>query len=501
MTGICRGVLSLGLFVLCAGPFCAQVSRFELGQRLLSFEQDWKKYDNAEGRGRASLPLVRATPYFFSFQLGEAGRALDQARHLLKSEKKVNSDRQWAESLFIVPQYRLLPTTAKKLTVKVQPFYKVESKIPAKAEIRLTLQNGKGKAVQAPFRKEITVLPMTIAFPLRNQKEDDCQLIFEVLLRGEVVHASRQTLSLVRDPGNRLAALQDALEKSSGKNSGKNSGDNSGKNSGNNAGINKSTDRETIRTLVEWLENLRAGATLEMNFPAARLLREAEEGWKVLQRGDTFYDRDQTGEFWLNLVTEKGPALVRVFVPEAAKSGKPIPLVVALHGAGGSENLFFEAYGAGEVVKQCQKRGWMVVAPRTNGFVFNAPVAAIVEALAKRYPLDKNKVFLVGHSMGAAQAISAAQANPSSYAGVAALGGSGRIKKSAKIDSLSFFVGAGTRDFAFEGARRLADMLKSAGAGFVQFREYANIEHIVIVQIALPDVFAFFDRNLQNQEK
>jgi hypothetical protein len=31
----------------------------------------------------------------------------------------------------------------------------------------------------------------------------------------------------------------------------------------------------------------------------------------------------------------------------------------------------------------------------------------------------------------------------------------------------------------------------------VEYREYADVEHMVIVQAALDDVFAFFDRRLR----
>ena len=41
-----------------------------------------------------------------------------------------------------------------------------------------------------------------------------------------------------------------------------------------------------------------------------------------------------------------------------------MPVVVALHGAGGSENLFFEGYGAGHIVTECRKRGCRPIVER-----------------------------------------------------------------------------------------------------------------------------------------
>ena len=57
----------------------------------------------------------------------------------------------------------------------------------------------------------------------------------------------------------------------------------------------------------------------------------------------------------------------------------------------------------------------------------------------------------------------------------------------------------GAQDFAYANARKLAFELKKAGVKSVRFREYPDVEHLVIVQEALQDVFAFFDEMAQRQ--
>ena len=74
------------------------------------------------------------------------------------------------------------------------------------------------------------------------------------------------------------------------------------------------------------------------------------------------------------------------------------PLVIALHGAGGSENMFFDTYGAGKITALCAKRGWHLVSPRVSG---RFP-AQLLESLSKVWNIDSSRVFIVGHSMGAA---------------------------------------------------------------------------------------------------
>ena len=156
--------------------------------------------------------------------------------------------------------------------------------------------------------------------------------------------------------------------------------------------------------------------------------------------------------------------------------------------------MFFETYGHGRIVDLCRQRGWMLVAPRSGGFG-GTPVAEVVDSLAKVYPIDPKRVFLVGHSMGAAGAVGAAQVDPSRYAAVAALGGGGSVRKVAGIASVPFFVGVGTEDFALRGSRGLVASLKRAGVAAVEAREYPAVEHLAIVQVALDDVFRFFDQH------
>ncbi len=43
-----------------------------------------------------------------------------------------------------------------------------------------------------------------------------------------------------------------------------------------------------------------------------------------------------------------------------------VRVLFAFHGAGGSENMFFETYGAGRLVELAAARGWIVVAPRQS---------------------------------------------------------------------------------------------------------------------------------------
>ena len=163
----------------------------------------------------------------------------------------------------------------------------------------------------------------------------------------------------------------------------------------------------------------------------------------------------------------------------------PAPLVIAFHGAGGSENMFFDAYGAGAIVRRCRELGWVLVAPR--GGMTDA--AAAVAELTRCLPIDPKRVHLVGHSMGAANAAAAAAQIPD-LAGVALLGGGGGIR--GRWAAIPTFLGAGSADFGLSGVRNTQKILERQNLARLVMREYPDVEHLAVVAVALPDVFDFF---------
>src|SRR5690349_2442714 len=136
----------------------------------------------------------------------------------------------------------------------------------------------------------------------------------------------------------------------------------------------------------------------------------------------------------------------------------------------------------------------MVVATRAGGlFDGPPPVPAVLDELARLYPVDRSRVYVVGHSMGAAHAVLLAQQTPGRYAAIAPLGGGGNVSKPEAVKDLPIFIGCGSEDFALFGAKGLAQALQKIGATRTTFKEYRDVEHILVVQEALKDVFAFFE--------
>ncbi|MEQ1632915.1 MAG: hypothetical protein ABL997_11115, partial [Planctomycetota bacterium] len=323
------------------------------------------------------------------------------------------------------------------------------------------------------LRAPIGELPQRFSLQLPDAEEGDFALQWSVQCGDTTVLQREQGLSLVARRDARLQALT--------------------------AKDDANEDRDdleglTLQSLVRLLRGMTKERREEAVLPGARLLREAE-AIAALDREQHYYSGATEGQFWLRVKTAAGSEHVRLCVPAASNDATKVPLVLALHGAGGSENLFCDGYGNGAVVRLCQERSWFLCAPRSSGLT-GVDLPALVDALAERFPIDRTKVLLIGHSMGAMQSIAQSMRAPSRFRAVAALGGGGSVRKNADLRDLPFFVAAGERDFGRGGALSLSQQLQKAGCT-TTWREYQDVEHLAIVQVALPDVFAFFDRALE----
>ena len=224
---------------------------------------------------------------------------------------------------------------------------------------------------------------------------------------------------------------------------------------------------------------LLAGKALE-NDPDLKML------WEIAD-GQTDEPTGRVGDY-LALVGPPG-AKVPCRLQRGNDSKGKQPLVIALHGAGGSENMFFDTYGAGKITALCAKRGWHLVSPRVSG---RFP-AQLLESLSKVWNIDSSRVFIVGHSMGAAAASSGVDSGAIQPAAVALLGGGGAVTSQARWKDLPLMIGVGELDFGKMMASRTRPAAERAGSRLT-YKEYAGVEHLSIVQCALDDVFTWLDK-------
>ncbi|MFM8979655.1 MAG: hypothetical protein ACKOSS_04235 [Planctomycetia bacterium] len=186
----------------------------------------------------------------------------------------------------------------------------------------------------------------------------------------------------------------------------------------------------------------------------------------------------------------------RLYVPPAASGAAdaPLPLVLALHGAGGTEDMYFEAYGAGEALRQARARGWVLAAPDDS----DASLEVLAD-LQQLLSIDPARTYLTGHSMGAGAAWRAAIASPQSFTAVACVAGgwmsAGRPDYS-RLGSLPLLSITASLDMSRRMAEGTARTALAAGAK-VEERLYDDLDHLLVVGCSLPDVFTWLEGHVR----
>lgn len=169
-----------------------------------------------------------------------------------------------------------------------------------------------------------------------------------------------------------------------------------------------------------------------------------QEAMALARREDPF--RGATGNLWLSIPSPRKTIPCRFFVPERAErrdragegansseegSAAALPLIIAFHGAGGDENMFAFAYGGGALLRLAADRRAVVAMPltyRVLGGDVGATFDAVLQVAERLHPIDRDRVYVLGHSLGCAAAEGLATARSSEIAGVALLMGAGAFR-------------------------------------------------------------------------
>lgn len=477
--------------LMCYGsvqPGRAQDLRYELGARLRMFERDFELSTTPEARELPLEKLNNSVQHFFGLKMLDALQDLDAARlaiqplaHRSTLEKLIN--------MRVNINARLLDSGTQNLECTIDPLYGE----PAWSGYTIMWQvdrlhpfaNHKSSEDKGPLATGS--LPLTdssdVKFfvPLQTLPDGDYLLRLSAQATSSLDRDSSSSenpsaiiaerlFSVARNSGERVKNLVIQLDQ-----------------------LGETLDATQVASLkcnVKTLKRVLDGASLETDYPATRILQHSELAMQKLLNGQLAYGNREAGEFWLVAATSSGQKWLRLRAPEAVTTGKPLPLVIALHGAGGSENMFFDTYGHGKIVTLTEQRQWLLVAPRVA--MGGLKLDELVQEIDSLYPVDRQSIFIVGHSMGAGAAVTmTASANHKPIA-VAALGGGRAVPDPAKFQGVSFWIAAGSHDFGRGGAKQLSDSLLR-GSITTEYREYENVEHLAIVQVALNDVFEFFD--------
>lgn len=439
--------------------------RYELGKRVRNYELLWES-SSPDRRALSTNAMERAVQEFFRLDLAAAAKSIDDAWFaMLPAPSELN---RYAASLSMASAEILIDARSPTLMLTLKELYPQPPHAWAQGAylaLHLRSNSTNPKTLQT---KEVSIqsLPIEIEWKLEGVEPGDFQLSATIHEKEMIGPIHDIQISIIKDKLDRIQAIESWVEE--------------------NKRTEKTSTLCTARMMGRQILLANRSKPFECDLPFSSWFQEFESmAFSPLD----LQPRRPNGR-WQVLTDRKVEQVLRLQMP--IKPTEKTTVIFALHGAGGSENMFFESYGAGRLIELARSRNWLVVSPRQGLTGLNIPVQSMIPILEKELGLSFDKVFLVGHSMGAAQAIEQVSRSQERITAVAAIGGGGNARKTEAFTKIPFYVSAGERDFGRGGAKRLGESLRSFGCEVV-YSEYKDVEHLTIVQACLDELFRFLD--------
>ena len=248
----------------------------------------------------------------------------------------------------------------------------------------------------------------------------------------------------------------------------------------------------------------------ERDFAAAEALALAAKNGT-----DPFAGR--TGDIRRHYLLEAANEIIpyRTYVPKAYTGSKPFPLIIALHGLGGTEDSFFDNYGAG-LPPLAESHGYILATPlgyrvdgsygwglgtppadpairRTQDFS-EQDVMQVLQRMRQLYKIDESRIYLMGHSMGGIGTWKVAPKYPDIWAAIAPISGNGNPATLEKLRGVPEIIVHGDADptVPVAGSRTMVAKLKELGIDH-KYIEVPGGLHSDVVGPNLAAIVEFFD--------
>ncbi len=195
----------------------------------------------------------------------------------------------------------------------------------------------------------------------------------------------------------------------------------------------------------------------------------------------------RAGDQWRTVTGPAGAIPMRIYAPRGVALGARMPVVFALHGAGADENMFFEGYGAGRLKALADSLEFILVSPETNAMMRDiAGFDSTLAVLEREYVIDRARIYVIGHSMGAAATMRLASERRSVVRAAVLLAGGGVPPTNGQMSPL-LFIGAET-DLVIPITRVRASYEAAVAAGaVVEFRQADGWGHTLVVGARLDE--------------
>lgn len=159
------------------------------------------------------------------------------------------------------------------------------------------------------------------------------------------------------------------------------------------------------------------------------------------------------------------------------------PLVVFLHGRSlcGTDLNRVMKYGTMAAIKRGLELDAYAIAPQNPGGAWNPDkIIKLVDWVAERYPIDTDRVYVLGMSLGGYGTIDFTAAYPNRVAAAIAMCGGGSRRDLSGLNQVPLWILHGTADAAVSvnESRKVKNKMEAAGSTpLLRYEEWPGVDH------------------------
>jgi poly(3-hydroxybutyrate) depolymerase len=461
-----------------------------------------------EGELKAQIDALDA-------QIAEANRLgrSGELRRLYAKGLALLNGRPWTDAAdysasLVLRTSQVVVDSAKPYTVRLEQIYAPTLALPnaVGAHVMLRKRPAAPTPNQAPqdppvvkdlgllegVARDLRESPFFFDVDVSDVADGPYQLAVDVLNQGERIGGATLAIALRKGVDDLAARLEDDARRA------------------------PESARADIRFPIDRMRNVNRGRLELRTFDPDRDFAAAEAIAAAAKSGtDPFAGKtgDVKRHYTLGAANEIVP--YRLYVPTSYTGTKSFPLIVALHGLGGTEDAFFDGYEK-KLPPLAEAHGYIVVAPLgyrvdgSYGWGLGAPpsdpntrrtqelseadVMQVLQRVRQQYKIDDSRIYLMGHSMGAIGTWKIAPKYPDIWAAIAPISGNGSPETLERIRTVPEIIVHGDADPTVNvaGSRAMVTRLKELGTEH-KYIEVAGGLHSDVVAPNLAAIVEFFD--------
>lgn len=448
-------------------------------------------------------------------QLAEAARLGQSAeiRRLIAKGQVVLAGRTWTDALdyassLVIRTEHVIADSGKPYEVRLEQIYRsslqLERPLTAKATLR---KRARPAAAGAPTElgelvkdlgtfdgvgRDLRDLPYRLELDVRGATDDIYQLAIEVMEDARTLGTVTLNVGLRKGLDEGVARLE--------------------------ADANRAPEnfRADILFPIDRMRNVNRGRLELRTFDPDKDFSEAQTVAATARSGKNPFEK-RTGDFKRHYLLQPAREIMpfRMYVPTSYNGSRAFPLIVALHGLGGTEDSFFDGYDK-KFPELAEQRGYLVAAPlgyrvdgsygwglgnppadptiRRNQELSEQDVMQVLQLVRQQYKVDETRIYLSGHSMGGIGTWKIAAKYPEVWAAIAPFAGNGTPATLERMKSIPEIVVHGDADptVDVQGSRNMVAKAKELGIE-VKYIEVPGGNHGNVVAPNFGAVFDFFD--------